>query len=196
MKLARPKSHYDTLRIDRRASGDRVRQAYRRMAQKCHPDKHAGACDAAALMARINEAYAVLSDPARRAAYDASLEPGSGGAARGARAAALAAGWQDRFGWSGWLLLAIASITVLTLGYVLLQARAPVARVFQPPQAASAAPLVDSAPIAPVEAIQPWREPVRLARPPHEATDPVTRLVREGVVTPAPARRRDQPKAQ
>lgn len=186
-------NHYEILRVDRHASAQRVRHAYRRMAQRCHPDKHPGRADSAALMARINEAYAVLSDPARRATYDASLQQQSATASRGARAAAMAAGLQDRFGWSGWLLLAIASVAVLTLGYVTLKTLATARPVFHPP-AASAAPIVDTTPIAPVQAIQPWQESRTPARPVNEATDPVARLVREGVITPAP--RKDAAKAQ
>lgn len=190
------KNHYETLRVDRHATPHRVRHAYRRMAQKFHPDKHPGRADAATLMARINEAYAVLSDPGRRAAYDASLGTQPAGASRGAGAASMAAGWQDRFGWSGWLLLAIASIAVMTLGYVMLKTLAPATPVFQPPPTAKAAPLLDSAPLAPAPAIQPWQEPAPQVRPVNEATDPVARLVREGVITPAPVQRKDGPKAQ
>lgn len=195
MTNASQKNHYDTLRVDPHASPQRVRHAYRRMAQKYHPDKYQGRGDSAALMARINEAYAVLSDAAQRAAYDASLQQRSATGSRGARAAAMAADIQDRFGWSGWLLLAIASIAVLTLGYVALKTMAPATPVFQPP-AAAAAPVVDTTPIAPVQAILPWTEPAKQAKPVIEATEPVARLVREGVVTKAPAQRKDKPKAQ
>ena len=172
------------------ASAHRVRHAYRRMAQRFHPDKHPGGGDSATVMARINEAYAVLSDPARRAAYDAALQPPAGASRRAATAADL----QDRFGWSGWLLLAILSIAVLTLGYVALKALAPAAPVFRPPASSAARP-VDSTPLAPVLPVQPWTEPTHQARPVNEATDPVARLVREGVITPAAARR-DTPKGQ
>jgi DnaJ-class molecular chaperone len=119
MTKATPKNHYDTLRLERHASPQRVRHAYRRMAQKFHPDKHPGNGNSADLMAQINQAYAVLSDPARRAVYDAQLQPQSAPSAGRARAAAAA--MQDRFGWAGWLLLAIASIILLTLGYVAAQ---------------------------------------------------------------------------
>jgi hypothetical protein len=196
MTPAEPRNHYQTLRVDPHATPHRVRHAYRRMAQKFHPDKYAGRGDSAALMARINGAYAVLSDPARRAAYDASLMQQSARESHGARAATMAAGWQDRFGWSGWLLLAIASIAVLTLGYVMLKTLAPAKPVFQPPPLASAAPTVDNTPLVPVQAIEPWKEPVPQARPVNPATDPVARLVREGVITPAPLQRKDRPNAQ
>jgi preprotein translocase subunit Sec63 len=147
MTKATPKNHYDTLRLERHASPQRVRDAYRRMAQRFHPDKHQGSGDAAALMAQINEAYAVLSDPAGRAAYDASLQPRGVPEAARARVAAMAV--QDRIGWAGWLLLAIASIAVLTLGYVTLKTVAPAAPAFHAPVAAPM-PVADNTPITPV----------------------------------------------
>jgi len=188
-----PSNHYHVLRVDRRASQERVKHAYRRLAQQHHPDRQPGRGDAAAVMARINEAYAVLSDPVQRAAYDASLQPQAAPAAGGARAAAMA--MQDRFGWSGWLLLAIACVAVLTLGFVAQRLLAPARPVFVAP-VTMPAPAVDATPIAPVHSIQPWTEPARQARPVNEATEPVARLVREGVITKAPTRRAEGTKAQ
>ena len=52
------------------ATADAVKKAYRQLARKYHPDVSKEA-DAAARMSEVNEAYAVLSDPERRAAYDA-----------------------------------------------------------------------------------------------------------------------------
>ena len=63
-------SHYATLQVGRDASVAEIRDAYRRLARRHHPDR-SGRDDAA--MASINEAYRVLGDPARRAVYDASL---------------------------------------------------------------------------------------------------------------------------
>ena len=68
-------THYDVLGVDPAAAEAEVRAAYRRLARVTHPDT---AGDAAAnSMARLNEAWRVLSDPARRAVYDASLRPPS-----------------------------------------------------------------------------------------------------------------------
>ena len=176
-------SHYDILRLDRRASPQRVRLAYRRMAQKFHPDKHLGRAEAAAVMAHVNLAYAVLSDPPQRAAYDAWLEqqaPGARPDGTGARATAFV---QDRIGWAGWLLLAIASITVLTLGFVTTKLLVPPKPAFRAPSAAmSQAPVADGTPLAPVQPIQPWVEQPRRTRPVNEETEPVARLVRDGVL--------------
>jgi curved DNA-binding protein CbpA len=111
-------SHYDTLRVDRGAPAEHVRGAYRRLAQAFHPDKHQGKPAAAAVMAQINQAYEVLSDPAQRNAYDDWL------ALEEARAAAAVPGaavfTPDRFGWGGWLVFATTSLAVLTVGYVLI----------------------------------------------------------------------------
>ena len=65
-----PSSHYDTLGLRADATATEIRDAYRRLARRHHPDQ--GAVDAEA-MPRINEAYRVLGDPARRASYDAAL---------------------------------------------------------------------------------------------------------------------------
>jgi molecular chaperone DnaJ len=67
-------THYDTLGVAPAASAGEIRDAYRRLARRHHPDS-AEQRDATA-MARINDAYRVLGDPGRRAAYDAQLRSG------------------------------------------------------------------------------------------------------------------------
>jgi hypothetical protein len=122
MNPLRLHSHYDTLRVDRGASADHVRSAYRKLAQAFHPDKHQGKPAAAAVMAQINQAYEVLSDPAQRSAYDEWL------ALEDARAGAPSvppAFTPDRFGWGAWLVFATTSLAVLTVGYVLIATWAP-----------------------------------------------------------------------
>jgi curved DNA-binding protein len=64
------KDYYQTLGVARDASAEDVKKAFRRLARKYHPDVSKEP-DAAARMSAINEAHAVLSDPERRAAYDA-----------------------------------------------------------------------------------------------------------------------------
>ncbi len=75
------KDYYDILGIKRDASAEEIKQAYRRMALKHHPDKGGGA---EAKFKEINEAYQVLSDPNKKAAYDrygsADAGPFGGGA--------------------------------------------------------------------------------------------------------------------
>lgn len=60
-------SLYDTLGCSADASDDDVRKAYRRACQRAHPDKHGGD---GRQQQEINDAFAVLSDPERRAEYD------------------------------------------------------------------------------------------------------------------------------
>lgn len=63
------KDYYKTLDLERGASADDVRKAYRRLARKYHPDVSKEA-DADRRMREINEANDVLRDPEKRAAYD------------------------------------------------------------------------------------------------------------------------------
>lgn len=64
-------THYDNLKIARNAPPEVIRAAYKALAQKYHPDKHAGSDSAAKVLLLINEAYAVLSDPRKKARHDA-----------------------------------------------------------------------------------------------------------------------------
>jgi curved DNA-binding protein CbpA len=70
---AKALTYYDVLRVERGAEPDRVRHAYRRLARQYHPD-HASGKDAHRLMAELNAAYAVLSDPEQRALYDERID--------------------------------------------------------------------------------------------------------------------------
>jgi curved DNA-binding protein CbpA len=67
---------YEVLGVPRDASEDEIRQARRRLARKLHPDVNAEA-DADAIAA-VNQAYDVLVDPSRRAAYDETGDAGDG----------------------------------------------------------------------------------------------------------------------
>jgi curved DNA-binding protein CbpA len=69
-----------TLGVPRGASARQVRQAYRRLARRYHPDLHPDA-EATERMQRINQAWESLSSPTRLASYDA--ESASRGSARG-----------------------------------------------------------------------------------------------------------------
>lgn len=62
---------YSILGIPRGASDGQVRSAYRRLAKQYHPDLHSDAA-ASEQMQRVNQAWEMLSTPARRAGYDAA----------------------------------------------------------------------------------------------------------------------------
>lgn len=68
--VERMPTYYDVLQVERDASPERVRAAYRKLAQKYHPDKMPGNANASRAMAAINAAYEVLSDAHRRAEHD------------------------------------------------------------------------------------------------------------------------------
>jgi curved DNA-binding protein len=63
------KDYYQTLGVARDATADAIRKAFRKLARRYHPDVSKEP-DAEARMKDVNEAYAVLSDPEKRAAYD------------------------------------------------------------------------------------------------------------------------------
>ena len=67
-------TYYDVLRVERTASPDGIRRAYRRLAQQYHPDKMPGNANAGRAMAAINAAYQVLSDEEQRAQHDRWIE--------------------------------------------------------------------------------------------------------------------------
>ena len=71
-KQTRP--HYETLNVDRGATAVEVKASWRALASALHPDRLGGTAEANAAFANVTEAYAVLSDVARRQAYDASLD--------------------------------------------------------------------------------------------------------------------------
>jgi len=62
--------YYELLGVPRGADEAAIKAAYRRMAKECHPDRHNGCRDQEARFKAINEAYDVLKDPQKRAAYD------------------------------------------------------------------------------------------------------------------------------
>jgi curved DNA-binding protein len=62
--------YYQTLGVSKSASQDEIKKAYRKLAQKWHPDRNKDDPDAQSTFAKINEAYEVLSDPDKRKKYD------------------------------------------------------------------------------------------------------------------------------
>lgn len=89
------KDYYEVLGVDKKASPEEIKKAFRKLALKYHPDK-GGDKESEAKFKEINEAYQVLSDPQKRATYDQFGSAGfSGGGPQGQR-------WEDIFsGFSG-----------------------------------------------------------------------------------------------
>ena len=71
------KDYYQILGVDKHASADDIKKAFRKLARKYHPDISKEK-NAAQRMAELNEANTVLSDPEKRAAYDSMAECGYG----------------------------------------------------------------------------------------------------------------------
>jgi DnaJ-class molecular chaperone len=62
--------YYQILDVDQKASSKQIKAAYRKLAFQYHPDRNRKNPESAEKMKRVNEAYAVLSDAAKRREYD------------------------------------------------------------------------------------------------------------------------------
>ncbi len=74
------KDYYQILGIDKKASKDDIKKAFRNLAHKYHPDKKTGDAEK---FKEINEAYTILSDDSKRAQYDQFGQAFGAGGARG-----------------------------------------------------------------------------------------------------------------
>ena len=64
------RNYYEILGVPRNASSDEIKQAFRRLARRYHPDVNPGDKVAEEKFKDINEAYEILSDDGRRSQYD------------------------------------------------------------------------------------------------------------------------------
>jgi molecular chaperone DnaJ len=64
------KKYYETLGVDKNATADEIKKAYRKLAMEYHPDTNAGDKDSEAKFKEVSEAYEILSDEDERAFYD------------------------------------------------------------------------------------------------------------------------------
>lgn len=84
--MAEKRDYYEVLGLQKGASDDEIKKAYRRIAKECHPDLHPDDKEAEARFKEANEAYGILSDPEKKSKYDqfgfAGVDPnyGAGGA--------------------------------------------------------------------------------------------------------------------
>ncbi len=79
------RDYYEVLGVDRNADADAIKKAYRKLALQYHPDRNGGSKEAEEKFKEATEAYEVLRDPQKRAAYDryghAGVKAGAGGGA-------------------------------------------------------------------------------------------------------------------
>ena len=77
--MSEKRDYYEVLGVAREASDDDIRKAYRQAALKHHPDRNQGNPEAEAKFKEATEAYTILSDRDKRAAYDRYGHAGLGG---------------------------------------------------------------------------------------------------------------------
>jgi molecular chaperone DnaJ len=79
---ARP-DHYKTLGVDKKASPEEIKKAYRKLARRYHPDRNPDDKQAEGRFKEISQAYDVIGDPEKRKQYDSGTGPFAAGGAGG-----------------------------------------------------------------------------------------------------------------
>lgn len=102
------RDYYDVLGVSKTATADELKRAFRRKAKELHPDRNSDNPNAEAQFKEANEAYDILKDPERKAAYDryghaafeggAGAHPGGFGGGQGDFASAFSDVFEDLFG--------------------------------------------------------------------------------------------------
>ena len=97
--MSNKRDFYEILGVARNASDDEIKKSYRKLAMKYHPDRNPDSKEAEAKFKEAKEAYEMLSDPQKRAAYDqyghAGVDPNMGGFGGGGQGFG---GFSDAFG--------------------------------------------------------------------------------------------------
>jgi molecular chaperone DnaJ len=106
--MSTKRCYYETLEVERSADESKLKAAFRKLAMKWHPDKNPGDATSEVKFKEINEAYEVLKDGEKRAAYDryghAAFEQGMGGGGPGfgaGFASSFSDIFEDLFGMAG-----------------------------------------------------------------------------------------------
>jgi molecular chaperone DnaJ len=81
--MATRPDYYKTLGVDKKASADDIKKAYRKLARKYHPDRNPDDKQAEERFKEISQAHDVLGDPEKRKQYDSGTGPFAGGASGG-----------------------------------------------------------------------------------------------------------------
>jgi molecular chaperone DnaJ len=98
--MASKRDYYEILGVSKGTGAEEIKKAYRKLAVKFHPDKNPDDPSAEEKFKELGEAYDVLSDPEKRAAYDRfghAAFAGPGGGARGGGAGGFGGGFHDPF---------------------------------------------------------------------------------------------------